>query len=97
MPSKLTGMLVSARAVIATAHAGTELATVVQGCGIVVPPGDAVAFAQALRTLAGDAPLRERLGAAGYLYAQTHLDRDAVLQQFEADVLALENHKTRPT
>lgn len=89
MPSKLTGMLASARAVIATAHEGTELATVVQGCGMVVPPANASAFAQALRNLAFDAPLRERLGAAGYLYAKTHVDRDAVLQKFESYVLAL--------
>ena len=52
MPSKLTGMLASARAVVATAHTGTELATVVQTCGLVVPPEDAAALAQAVRTLA---------------------------------------------
>ena len=39
--------------------------------------------------MAADPALRERLGAAGYLYAQAHLDRGAVLQQFEADVAAL--------
>ncbi|MEI8158789.1 MAG: hypothetical protein WCH60_18160 [Burkholderiales bacterium] len=33
--------------------------------------------------------LRERLGAAGYVYAQAHLDREAVLQRFEADVVGL--------
>jgi colanic acid biosynthesis glycosyl transferase WcaI len=92
MPSKLTGMLASARAVIATAHAGTELATVIQGCGLVVPPGDAVAFAQAVLGLAADPALREQLGAAGFLYAQAHLDREAVLQQFEAQLLALVGH-----
>lgn len=42
--------------------------------------------AQAVRTLAADPALRERLGAAGYVYAQAHLDRDTVLQRFEADV-----------
>ena len=89
MPSKLTGMLASARPVIATAHAGTELANVVQGCGLVVPPEDVQAFAQALQVLANNAPLREQMGAAGYLYAQTHLDRETVLRQFEADLLAL--------
>jgi len=68
---------------------GTELASVVQGCGLVVPPGDAVAFAHAVRALASDRAQREQLGAAGYLYAQEHLDRQAVLQKFEADVLAM--------
>jgi len=30
------------RAVVATAHAGTDLATVVQTCGLLVQPGDGV-------------------------------------------------------
>ena len=89
MPSKLTGMLASARAVVATAHAGTDLATVVQTCGLVVPPEDPAALAQAVRTLAADPALRERLGAAGYLYAQAHLDREAVLLRFDAEVVGL--------
>ena len=48
MPSKLTGMLASARAVVATAKPGTELASVVQSCGLVVPPEDPAALAQAV-------------------------------------------------
>ncbi|MBU4154381.1 MAG: glycosyltransferase WbuB [Proteobacteria bacterium] len=39
MPSKLTGMLASGRPVVATAQVGTELASVVADCGLVVPPG----------------------------------------------------------
>lgn len=89
MPSKLTGMLASARPVVATAHAGTELANVVQACGLVVPPEDAAAMAAAVQSLAADAALRLRLGAAGFAYAQAHLDREAVLRKFEADVLEL--------
>ena len=89
MPSKLTGMLASARAVVASAHTGTELATVVQTCGLVVPPGDAVAFAQAVRALASSQVLREQLGAAGFLYAQAHLDKEAVLSAFEAQLNSL--------
>jgi len=89
MPSKLTGMLASARPVVATAHFGTELATVVQTCGLVVPPENPAALAQAVRTLAADPALRQQLGAAGHAYALAHLDRDAVLQKFEADALAL--------
>lgn len=33
-------------------------------CGVLVPPGDAAALAQAMRRLAGDAALRAQLGAA---------------------------------
>ncbi len=86
MPSKLTGMLASARPVVATAHPGTDLALVVQTCGLVVPPENAAALAQALQTLAADPALRESLGAAGYLYAQAHLDSAAVLGRFESDL-----------
>ena len=89
MPSKLTGMLASARPVVATAHPGTELANVVQTCGLVVPPEDAPAFANALQVLAADPALCERLGAAGLLYAQSHLDKGAVLAKFEEDLQAV--------
>jgi colanic acid biosynthesis glycosyl transferase WcaI len=89
MPSKLTGMLASARAVVATSKAGTELATVVQTCGLVVPPEDPLAFTSALRTLAADPELRKRFGTAGYLYALAHLDKDTVLLKFETDLKAL--------
>ena len=89
MHSKLTGMLASARPVVATAHVGTELATVVQTCGLVVPPEDPQALATALCTLAADTALRERLGAAAYLHAHTHMDKEAVLAQFESDLMAL--------
>jgi colanic acid biosynthesis glycosyl transferase WcaI len=93
MPSKLTGMLASGRPVVATAHVGTELATVVQDCGLVVPPEQAVAFAEAIKQLASDAALRSRLGATGRAYAVANLDRDAVLPKFEAELKALTGRK----
>jgi colanic acid biosynthesis glycosyl transferase WcaI len=91
MPSKLTGMLASARPMVATAHPGTELADMVQCCGLVVPPEAPQAMAQAVSALALDPELRERLGAAGYLYAGANLDKNAVLAKFEAELLALVN------
>jgi colanic acid biosynthesis glycosyl transferase WcaI len=83
MPSKLTGMLASARPVVATALAGTELASVVQMCGIVVPPEDAAGMARAVLALAGSAPWRKQLGQAGRNYAVHQIDRESVLQRFE--------------
>lgn len=91
MPSKLTGMLASARPVVATAQPGTELANIVQSCGLVVPPEDPQAMTQAVLTLAQDPALCERLGAAGYLYAGANFDKNAVLAKFEAELLALVN------
>lgn len=84
MPSKLTGMLASARPVVATAHPGTELANVVQGCGLVVPPEDPHAMANAVLALAADAAWRERLGLAGRTHAAQQMDRETVLRRFEA-------------
>jgi colanic acid biosynthesis glycosyl transferase WcaI len=89
MPSKLTGMLASGRPVVATALPATELGRVVagEGCGLVVPPGDAQAFADALQTLASSPEVRKQMGRAGRSYAETHLDRDAILQQLEARLM----------
>lgn len=86
MPSKLTGMLASGKPVVATAHPDTEVAEIVQGCGLVVAPGDAAAFAAAIVSLERDAALRVRLGAAGLDYARRNLDPDAVLGRIEAEM-----------
>lgn len=83
MPSKLTGMLSSGRPILATAHAGTELARVVAQRGEVVPPEDLEAFAEALERLAGSPELRARLGVAARRYAEDHLARDRVLGDFD--------------
>lgn len=88
MPSKLTGMLASARPVVAGAHAGTGLATALEACGLVVPPENASAMANAVLALAANAALRARLGHAGRAYALAHMDREAILTQFEASLVA---------
>ena len=88
MPSKFTGMLASARPVVATARAGTELAGIAASCGLVVPPEDPAAMKTAIVTLAACADLRASLGAAGRAYALQHMDRETVLLQFEAMLLA---------
>ena len=83
MPSKLTGMLSSGRPVVTTAHAGTELAKVVAGVGLVVPPGDLPAFTDALIRLAESDELRTRFGIAARRYAEERLARGRVLFDFE--------------
>ena len=87
MPSKLTGMLSSGRPAIAGARDETELAQVVATCGLVVTPEDAQAFADAISRLADDQPLRQELGSNARQWAERHLDRDAVLAGFEAELL----------
>lgn len=83
MPSKLTGMLASGRAILATAMPGTQLAAELEGRGVVTPPGDADALVSALVRLADDGGLRRRLGEEGRRHAVHHLDREEILSRFE--------------
>lgn len=88
MPSKLTGMLSSGRAVIATAHAETELGKVVMQCGALVPPNDAKALADCIEWLAAHPELRREMGLKARHYAETRIAKDAVLAQFDRDLHA---------
>jgi colanic acid biosynthesis glycosyl transferase WcaI len=83
MPSKLTGIMASGRPVLATADAGSQVAAVLEGRGVITPSGDADAFAAALISLADNAALRRKLGEAARRYAITHLNRDQILLEFE--------------
>jgi colanic acid biosynthesis glycosyl transferase WcaI len=99
MPSKLTGMLASGRAVLATAMPGTELCRVVTqdaACGLVVPPENPVAMADALRALAADPARRAELGANGRRHAEAELSQDVILRRFEAQLMALVQASPRP-
>jgi colanic acid biosynthesis glycosyl transferase WcaI len=89
MPSKLTAMLSSGRAVLTSATPGSEVAEVVSGCGLLSEPGSAEAFAAALERLAGDGALRQRFGQAARAYAEAHLGTDQVLARFVAQCQAL--------
>ncbi len=91
LPSKLTNMLLSGKPVVATARQGTGLASEVEGCGLVVEPGDARAFAGAIETLLDDAPLATGLGEAAALRARSHWQREVILRRFEARLLELAN------
>jgi colanic acid biosynthesis glycosyl transferase WcaI len=79
LPSKLSGMLASGRPVIATCRVGTELNSVVSKCGVVVPPQDTAALADAICTLADDVDMRRELGARARAYAEANFERDSIL------------------
>jgi colanic acid biosynthesis glycosyl transferase WcaI len=87
MPSKLTGMMASGRAIVATAPSGTQLSTVLEGCGIVTPPGDVNSFVSAIIRFADDRNLRQQMGDKARKYATCHLDRDQILCRFEQSLL----------
>jgi len=96
MPSKLTGMLASGRPVVCGAAPGTELACVVENCGLVTPPEDGAAMADAVRKLGDNARMRETLGAAARQYALAHLHVDTVLAAAEREFEAVSASKGKP-
>jgi len=79
MPSKLTGMLASAKPVITTACPDTELALELEEVIRITPPGDAFALVETLRYFARDKDAREHLGLLGYSFVLQHWTRDRVL------------------
>ena len=84
MPSKLTGMLASGRAVIVMAHPDTELFNTVAPRGVVVPPEALAPLVNAIESLAADPARRDRLGRAGREFALAVLSRESVLGEFES-------------
>jgi len=69
--------------VVAGAGAGTAIATAIEGCGMVVPPGDGLAMAAAVAALAGDEQARRRLGDSARARALADWDREAILTAYE--------------
>jgi colanic acid biosynthesis glycosyl transferase WcaI len=86
MPSRLLGMMASARPVLATASPSTQVGKIVARCGALSPAGDVPGFIAALQKLAGDPELRSELGAAGRLIARKHFSRETVLERFEREL-----------
>jgi colanic acid biosynthesis glycosyl transferase WcaI len=83
LPSKLTNMLASGRPVVATAHPGTGLYGEVDGCGIVVPPEDGSAFADAISRLVDDQESRQDFGEACLLRAKERWHHTRIIARFE--------------
>lgn len=89
LPSKLTNMLASGRPVVATADGGTGLANEVEGCGLIVPPGDVERFANAILTLADDPARTAELGKAARQRAEERWSRDSILGDLLAKIIGL--------
>jgi len=94
LPSKLTNMLASGRAVVATAELGTGLADEVKGCGIITPPEDMNEFAGAIEKIVEDETLRQNLGKHAREKAEQYWDRDAILNGFEESFLCFNSKET---
>ena len=84
IPSKLQSALASARPVLAVLEGEGARLVEVSGAGIVAPPGDATALAQAALRLAAMTPQeRRRMGKAGRQYHDRHFARDLVYASIE--------------
>lgn len=83
LPSKLTNMLASGRPVIACAAQGTGLASEVEGCGLIIPPGDGAAMAEAIALLTDDADRCRQLGVAGKVRSAERWSLARIVDRFE--------------
>lgn len=79
LPSKLTNMLASGRPVVATAETGTQVAELLDGCGIVVPPGNAQLLSEAIVSLSASSGQRHALGAEARSVAERLWDKERLL------------------
>jgi len=85
MPCKVANLMCSARPLVVASSRATELSRVIvrAQCGVIVPPEDAQALADALVALYEDPQGRARLGERGRAYAEQELSASRVLSGFE--------------
>jgi colanic acid/amylovoran biosynthesis glycosyltransferase len=88
LPSVIPEAMAQACPVIGSNQGGIAEAVSDGATGLLVPPGDAGALADAMRRLAYDAPLRHSLGQAAFTYARAHLN--ARVQSAALEKLLLE-------
>jgi colanic acid biosynthesis glycosyl transferase WcaI len=90
LPSKLLKILSLGKPVLASAEAGTPLASAIAngGFGKCIPPEDSAAFAQCLVSMLADANIRKQMSEAGKRYV-AQFDSQLVLSNFEGQLKAL--------
>ncbi|HEV2650289.1 MAG TPA: glycosyltransferase WbuB [Rhizomicrobium sp.] len=93
MPSKLTGMFASGRAVIAMAPPGTELYNVVAPRGVTVAPEDLDALTAAIEALVADSERLGLLGAQGRSFAESDLSPAAVFGRLDERLRSMEGRR----
>lgn len=86
LPSKTFPILASERPILAVVEPNHVLQQLVEesGSGLCVTPGDPLALAQAILSLAKSPDLCRQMGRRGRAYAQRHHSRQAAAKRFEA-------------
>jgi glycosyltransferase involved in cell wall biosynthesis len=84
VPQGIMQAMACGLAVVSTPVGAIEEAVQRGRTGLLVPPRDAAALAEALASLMGDAVGRRAFGEAGHAYAQAHFGVDMMLDKMEA-------------
>jgi len=89
-PSKMLTLLAAGRPVVASVSPGSEVARVVTEAraGLVVPPEDPAALAEAVLKLRGE-ERRRSMSARGREHARAHWDREKILSDMERELYRL--------
>jgi colanic acid biosynthesis glycosyl transferase WcaI len=84
VPSRIWGVLAAGRPVIAAAEDESETAAVVREtrCGLVVPPGDSLRLAEALRACHDGVHDLEEMGRRARAYAERETDRKIAVDRY---------------
>lgn len=85
VPSKLLTIMAAARPVLASMPLGGDAPEIVRqaDCGIVMPPGNPVALAEAIQKLKRNPSLAAALSARGRAAAEQRFSRPACVREFE--------------
>jgi glycosyltransferase involved in cell wall biosynthesis len=91
VPSRMWGVLAAGRPVIAAAEDESETAAVVRatGCGVVVPPGNPLRLAQAIRAAHDGEYDLEEMGRRARHYAETENDRSLAMERYRKELREL--------
>lgn len=85
VPSKLYAFMAAGRPILGLAGPDSEVATLLgeKECGLAVPPDDAAAVAEAVRTLKRSPDMRRRLGGNAREHVVGQFSRDKILGSYD--------------
>lgn len=86
VPSKLLTIMAAGRPVLASVPLGGDAPEIVRqsDCGLVVPPGDPIALAEAIRKLKQNPELARAQSERGRAFAEQRFSRPACVREFES-------------
>ena len=83
LPTKMLEAMAAGRPLVLAARGEAARLVEAEGCGLVVPPEDPRALAEALASLAADPARRTAMGAAGRRTAERDFGREAWLERWQ--------------